>query len=180
MTGPLKGLRIIEFAGLGPGPFACMMLADHGAEVIRIERPGGTRGGPDSDAASDILLRSRKRIAVDLKSETGVSVLRDLIATADGLVEGFRPGVMERLGLGPDEMLCVNPKLVYGRMTGWGQTGPYAPMAGHDINYIALSGALHAFGRKYGRRLWRGCNDAGVRHGFGSFERPAGRRRHGN
>ena len=148
MTGPLKGLRIIEFAGLGPGPFACMMLADHGAEVIRIERPGGTRGGPDSDAASDILLRSRKRIAVDLKSESGVSVLRDLIATADGLVEGFRPGVMERLGLGPDEMLCVNPKLVYGRMTGWGQTGPYAPMAGHDINYIALSGALHAFGRK--------------------------------
>ena len=119
MTGPLKGLRIIEFAGLGPGPFACMMLADHGAEVIRIERPGGTRGGPESDAASDILLRSRKRIAVDLKSETGVSVLRDLIATADGLVEGFRPGVMERLGDGRARhklhsaqrgLACLRPK----------------------------------------------------------------------
>ncbi len=148
MLGPLDGLRIIEFAGLGPGPFACMMLADHGAEVIRIERPGGTRGGPESDASTDILLRSRKRIAVDLKSETGTSVLRDLIKTADGLVEGFRPGVMERLGLGPDDMLILNPKLVYGRMTGWGQTGPLADMAGHDINYISLSGALHAFGRK--------------------------------
>ena len=148
MPGPLKGLRIIEFAGLGPGPFACMMLADHGAEVIRIERPGGTKGGPESDARTDILLRSRKRIAIDMKSDSGKAVLRDLIATADGLIEGFRPGVMERLGLGPDEMLLLNPKLVYGRMTGWGQTGPFARMAGHDINYIALSGALHAFGRK--------------------------------
>lgn len=148
MPGPLDGLRIIEFAGLGPGPFACMMLADHGAEVIRIERPGGTRGGPESDARTDILLRSRKRIAIDMKSDSGKSVLLDLVKTADGLVEGFRPGVMERLGLGPDKMLTQNPKLVYGRMTGWGQTGPYAPMAGHDINYIALSGALHAFGRK--------------------------------
>lgn len=148
MPGPLHGLRIIEFAGLGPGPFACMMLADHGATVIRIERPGGTQGGPESDTTTDILLRSRKRIAIDMKSASGIAVLRDLIATADGLVEGFRPGVMERLGLGPDEMLTLNPRLVYGRMTGWGQTGPYAPMAGHDINYIALSGALHAFGRK--------------------------------
>lgn len=148
MPGPLHGLRIIEFAGLGPGPFACMMLADHGATVIRIERPGGTQGGPESDTTTDILLRSRKRIAIDMKSASGIAVLRDLIATADGLVEGFRPGVMERLGLGPDDMLALNPKLVYGRMTGWGQTGPYAPMAGHDINYIALSGALHAFGRK--------------------------------
>jgi alpha-methylacyl-CoA racemase len=148
MPGPLNGLRIIEFAGLGPGPFACMMLADHGAEVIRIERPGGTKGGPESDASSDILLRSRKRIAVDMKSAGGKAVLRDLIATADGLIEGFRPGVMERLDLGPDDMLALNPKLVYGRMTGWGQTGPFAQMAGHDINYIALSGALHAFGRK--------------------------------
>lgn len=148
MPGPLTGLRIIEFAGLGPGPFACMMLADHGAEVIRIERPGGTRGGPENETTTDILLRSRKRIAIDMKSDTGKAVLHDLIKTADGLVEGFRPGVMERLGLGPDEMLILNPNLVYGRMTGWGQTGPYAPMAGHDINYIALSGALHAFGRK--------------------------------
>ncbi|WP_373027990.1 CaiB/BaiF CoA transferase family protein [Sulfitobacter sp.] len=148
MPGPLDGLRVIEFAGLGPGPFACMMLADHGAEVIRIERPGGTQGGPESDASTDILLRSRKRIAIDMKTDSGKAVLRDLIATADGLIEGFRPGVMERLGLGPDDMLNLNPKLVYGRMTGWGQTGPYAQMAGHDINYIALSGALHAFGRK--------------------------------
>ena len=148
MPGPLDGLRIIEFAGLGPGPFACMMLADHGATVIRIERPGGTQGGPESDASTDILLRSRKRIAIDMKTDSGKAVLRDLIATADGLIEGFRPGVMERLGLGPDDMLNLNPKLVYGRMTGWGQTGPYAQMAGHDINYIALSGALHAFGRK--------------------------------
>ncbi|MCX8227787.1 MAG: CoA transferase, partial [Sulfitobacter sp.] len=124
MPGPLNGLRIIEFAGLGPGPFACMMLADHGAEVIRIERPGGTKGGPESDASSDILLRSRRRIAVDMKSAGGKAVLRDLIATADGLIEGFRPGVMERLDLGPDVMLALNPKLVYGRMTGWGQTGP--------------------------------------------------------
>ena len=146
MPGPLDGLRVIEFAGLGPGPFACMMLADHGAEVIRIERPGGTQGGPESDASTDILLRSRKRIAIDMKTDSGKAVLRDLIATADGLIEGFRPGVMERLG--PDDMLNLNPKLVYGRMTGWGQTGPYAQMAGHDINYIALSGALHAFGRK--------------------------------
>tara|TARA_R100001143_G_scaffold300_14_gene930 strand:- start:2120 stop:3196 length:1077 start_codon:yes stop_codon:yes gene_type:complete len=125
-----------------------MMLADHGAEVIRIDRPGGTRGGPESDPKTDILLRSRRTIEVDLKSATGQDVLRDLVASADGLVEGFRPGVMERLGLGPEDMLTLNPKLVYGRMTGWGQTGPYAPMAGHDINYIALSGALHAFGRK--------------------------------
>ena len=148
MAGPLSGIRIVEFAGLGPGPFACMMLADHGAEVIRIDRPGGTRGGPESDPKTDILLRSRRTIEVDLKSATGQDVLRDLVASADGLVEGFRPGVMERLGLGPEDMLTLNPKLVYGRMTGWGQTGPYAPMAGHDINYIALSGALHAFGRK--------------------------------
>ena len=148
MAGPLSSIRIVEFAGLGPGPFACMMLADHGAEVIRIDRPGGTRGGPESDPKTDILLRSRRTIEVDLKSATGQDVLRDLVASADGLVEGFRPGVMERLGLGPEDMLTLNPKLVYGRMTGWGQTGPYAPMAGHDINYIALSGALHAFGRK--------------------------------
>ena len=127
MAGPLSGIRIVEFAGLGPGPFACMMLADHGAEVIRIDRPGGTRGGPESDPKTDILLRSRRTIEVDLKSATGQDVLRDLVASADGLVEGFRPGVMERLGLGPEDMLTLNPKLVYGRMTGWGQTGPYAP-----------------------------------------------------
>jgi len=148
VPGPLSGLRIIEIAGLGPGPFACMMLADHGAEVIRVDRPGGLKAGPGGDPRKDVLLRSRKTIAVNMKSAEGVAVVRDLAASADGLVEGFRPGVMERLGLGPDELLGVNPKLVYGRMTGWGQTGPYAASAGHDINYIALAGALHAFGRE--------------------------------
>ena len=142
MTGPLAGVRIVEIAGIGPGPFAGMMLADHGAEVIRVERPGGA-----ANAGKDILARSRRTIAVDLKSPDGVAVVRDLASTADGLIEGFRPGVMERLGLGPDVLIGVNPKLVYGRMTGWGQDGPYAQAAGHDINYIALAGALHAFGR---------------------------------
>ena len=139
--GPLAGLRIIELAGIGPGPFAGMMLADHGADVIRIDRPGAR-----IDARAP-LLRSRTLIGVDLKSPDGVAVVRDLCRTADGLIEGFRPGVTERLGLGPDVLLADNPKLVYGRMTGWGQTGPYAGAAGHDINYIALAGALHAFGR---------------------------------
>ncbi len=145
MSGPLAGLRIIELAGIGPGPFAGMMLADHGAEVIRVDRPGAR---PESSGyARDPLLRSRTLIGVDLKSPDGVAVVRDLCRTADGLIEGFRPGVTERLGLGPDVLLGDNPKLVYGRMTGWGQTGPYAAAAGHDINYIALAGALHAFGR---------------------------------
>ncbi len=148
MAGPLSGLRIVEIAGLGPGPFACMMLADHGAEVIRVDRPGGLKAGPGGDPRKDVLLRSRKTIAVNMKSAEGVAVVRDLVASADGLVEGFRPGVMERLGLGPSELIGFNPKLVYGRMTGWGQTGPYAASAGHDINYIALAGALHAFGRE--------------------------------
>jgi alpha-methylacyl-CoA racemase len=134
-------VRIIEMAGIGPGPFAGMMLADHGAEVIRICRPGA-RWSP-----TEILLRSRKSIALDLKKSAAVEVVRRLVADADGLIEGFRPGVMERLGLGPDTLLAVNPRLVYGRMTGWGQTGSYARAAGHDINYIALAGALHAFGR---------------------------------
>ncbi|RZM25624.1 MAG: CoA transferase, partial [Sphingomonas sp.] len=135
MTGPLAGIRIVELAGIGPAPFACMMLADHGAEVIRIERPGAKTGGPDGDPAKDILLRSRKTIAVDLKSAEGIAVVRDLVASADGFVEGFRPGVTERLGLGPDVLLKATPQLVYGRMTGWGQDGPYAQAAGHDINY---------------------------------------------
>ena len=139
--GPLAGLRIIELAGIGPGPFAGMMLAAHGAEVVRVDRPG-TRID-----AKDPLLRSRTLIGVDLKSPDGVAVVRDLCRSADGLIEGFRPGVTERLGLGPDVVLGDNPKLVYGRMTGWGQTGPYAEAAGHDINYIALAGALHALGR---------------------------------
>ena len=147
MSGPLAGIRIVELAGIGPAPFACMMLADHGAEVIRIERPGAKKGGPGGDPAKDILLRSRKTIAVDLKSAEGIGVVRDLVASADGFVEGFRPGVTERLGLGPDVLLGATPRLVYGRMTGWGQDGPYAQAAGHDINYIALAGALHTFGR---------------------------------
>ncbi len=147
MSGPLAGIRIVELAGIGPAPFACMMLADHGAEVIRIERPGAKKGGPGGDPAKDILLRSRKTIAVDLKSADGIGVVRDLVASADGFVEGFRPGVTERLGLGPEVLLVATPRLVYGRMTGWGQDGPYAQAAGHDINYIALAGALHAFGR---------------------------------
>lgn len=143
MPGPLSGLKIIEIAGIGPGPFAGMMLADHGAEVIRVERLEGNQ----ADFDSDILLRSRRVISVDLKTPEGVAVVRALARSADGLIEGFRPGVMERLGLGPDVLLADNPRLVYGRMTGWGQTGSYAAAPGHDINYIALSGALTAFGR---------------------------------
>lgn len=139
--GVLSGLRIIEMAGIGPGPFCGMMLADHGAEVIRVERPGTK---PDK---RDPLLRSRRSIVLDLKDPKSIEVLIALAQKSDGLIEGYRPGVMERLGLGPDVLLGANPKLVYGRMTGWGQTGPYANAAGHDINYIALSGMLHAVGR---------------------------------
>jgi alpha-methylacyl-CoA racemase len=141
VSGPLDGVRIVEIAGIGPGPFAGMMLADHGAEVIRVERPGS------GAASTDILARSRRAVAIDLKRPEGVAVLRDLARGADGLIEGFRPGVMERLGLGPDVLLADNPKLVFGRMTGWGQTGPLARTAGHDIDYIAVAGALHAYGR---------------------------------
>jgi alpha-methylacyl-CoA racemase len=141
MGGPLAGLKILEIAGIGPGPFACMMLADHGAEVIRIERPGA------APSPTDVLARGRRVISLDLKRPEGAAVLRDLARGADGLVEGFRPGVMERLGVGPDILLADNPKLVFGRMTGWGQTGPLARTAGHDIDYIAVAGALHAYGR---------------------------------
>jgi alpha-methylacyl-CoA racemase len=144
VNGPLAGLRIIEIAGLGPAPFCAMMLADHGAEVIRIAAPGSAG---TADLSKDILARSRKFMIVDLKQPAGVEVVRDLCKTADGLIEGFRPGVMERLGLGPETLLADNPKLVYGRMTGWGQTGPRARTAGHDINYIALSGVLDCVGR---------------------------------
>ncbi len=141
ISGPLAGLRIIELAGIGPAPFAAMMLADHGAEVIRIERPGAA-ALPDP-----VLGRNRRSVAVNLKAPGAAAVVTDLVREADGLIEGFRPGVMERLGLGPEPLLAVNPRLVYGRMTGWGQTGPLAAAAGHDINYIAVSGALHAIGR---------------------------------
>lgn len=141
MAGPLQGIRVIELAGIGPGPFAGMMLADHGAEVIRVDRPGARIDGRDP------LLRGRRVIGVDLKSAEGRALVLDLVKGADALFEGFRPGVTERLGLGPAECHAVNPALVYGRMTGWGQFGPYAHAAGHDINYIALAGALHGYGR---------------------------------
>ena len=141
MAGPLVGLRIIEMAGIGPGPFAGMMLADHGAEVVRVDRPGTPH------TPWDPLLRSRKSVVIDLKSVDGVAALRDLARSGDGLIEGYRPGVMERLGIGPDVLLADNPRLVYGRMTGWGQAGPWAAAAGHDINYIALSGVLGMVGR---------------------------------
>ncbi len=140
MAGPLSGLRIIEFAGIGPGPFCAMMLADHGAEVIRIERPGGMV------MAADALARSRRSITINTKTPDGVALAKALCRTADGVIEGYRPGVMERLGLGPDVLLGENPELVYGRMTGWGQEGPLAHAAGHDINYIAISGVLSTVG----------------------------------
>ncbi len=142
MPGPLNGLTVIEMAGLGPGPFAGMMLADHGAHVIRVER-SGMIGVPN-----DPMLRNRKSIALDLKREECRDVVRRLAASADGLIEGYRPGVMERLGLGPAEMIAANPALVYGRVTGWGQTGPLAGEAGHDINYLAITGLLHGIGPK--------------------------------
>lgn len=145
--GPLQGIRIIELQGIGPGPFCGMMLSDMGAEVIRIDRAGNVQGGDESTPPVDVLARGRKSIGVDLKNPDGVELVLRLIETADGLIEGFRPGVMERLGLGPDDCLERNPKLVYGRMTGWGQEGPYAMAAGHDINYIALAGALEPIGR---------------------------------
>ncbi|MCB2099075.1 MAG: CoA transferase, partial [Parvularculaceae bacterium] len=144
MAGTLAGLRIIEIAGIGPGPFCGMMLADHGAEVIRVDR---LRGDPLSGGP---LARSRKSIAVDIRKPEGAAIVRDLAKTADGLFEGNRPGVMERLGLGPDVLLEENPKLVYGRMTGWGQTGPLAQAAGHDINYISVAGALYGCGQAGG------------------------------
>jgi alpha-methylacyl-CoA racemase len=147
MAGPLAGYRIIEVAGIGPGPFASMMLADMGAEVIRVERAQAVRGPAPDTPGWDVLQRGRRSIAIDLKHPDGVETLLRLVEQADALVEGFRPGVMERLGVGPDVCLARNPRLVFGRMTGWGQDGPYAQAAGHDINYIALAGALAHIGR---------------------------------
>jgi alpha-methylacyl-CoA racemase len=141
MTGPLTGLKVVEFAGIGPGPFCAMVLADLGADVIRIARPGTTVD------ARDITTRNRKFVALDMKSSSAVEHAMALISKADCLIEGYRPGVMERLGLSPAECMANNPRLVYGRMTGWGQSGPLAQAAGHDINYIAISGALNAIGR---------------------------------
>src|SRR3954454_7474147 len=143
--GPLEGVKVIELAGIGPAPFACMMLAELGAEVLRIDRPGGnvSLGPPELD----LLNRGRRSAALDLKQPAAVDVVRRLVAQADVLIEGFRPGVAERLGLGPEECHAINPRLVYGRMTGWGQDGPLARAAGHDINYISVAGALFGMGQ---------------------------------
>ena len=140
-NGPLTGLRVVEFQGIGPGPHVCMMLADMGAEVVRIERAGHQPMNP-------VVERARHRVEVDLKSAEGQAFVKQALAHADVLVEGFRPGVMERLGLGPQELLEANPRLVYARMTGWGQDGPLAQAAGHDLNYIAITGALDAIGKR--------------------------------
>jgi alpha-methylacyl-CoA racemase len=147
--GPLSGITVVEMSGIGPGPFAGMMLADLGASVIRVDRLSGSGDGLTSLSAgrADVVSRGRRSIAVDLKSAEGVELVLRLVDSADGLIEGYRPGVMERLGLGPQTCLTRNPRLVFGRMTGWGQDGPLARVAGHDINYIALSGALGAIGR---------------------------------
>ncbi|MFI5956037.1 CaiB/BaiF CoA transferase family protein [Cryptosporangium sp. NPDC051539] len=145
MPGPLSGLKVLELAGIGPGPHAAMILADLGADVVRVDRP--VPGYDPAAGTYDQLLRGRRSIALDLKDEDGLGRLRQLIAVADVLLEGYRPGVTERLGVGPDDCAAINPRLVYARMTGWGQDGPWAPRAGHDINYISLTGALHAIGR---------------------------------
>ncbi|MDX1511809.1 MAG: CaiB/BaiF CoA-transferase family protein [Nitriliruptorales bacterium] len=147
MAGPLEGFTILELAGIGPGPFCGMMLADMGATVVRIDRPGGN---PGAMVGHSVLNRTRQSVAVNLKDPAGVEVVLKLCETADGIFEGNRPGVTERLGVGPEDCLARNPKLVYGRMTGWGQDGPMAHVAGHDINYIALAGALHAIGNPGG------------------------------
>ena len=148
--GPLAGIRVLEFEAIGPGPFCGMMLADMGADVLLVDRPTDPGLGLGRERASDVMLRGRRSVTLDLKARDGVAAALLLAQKADALIEGFRPGVMERLGLGPDVVLAANPKLVYGRMTGWGQDGPLAPRAGHDINYIALSGVLNAIGRAGG------------------------------
>jgi alpha-methylacyl-CoA racemase len=145
-TGPLKGVRVVELAGIGPGPHAAMLLADLGADVIRVERPGGA-ASPGS-RETDLLTRGRPSVAMNLKDPAAVATVLDLVASADVFIEGMRPGAAERLGLGPEECLDRNPRLVYGRMTGWGQDGPLARTAGHDLNYIGLSGALHGLGQE--------------------------------
>ncbi|MCV7399526.1 CoA transferase [Mycobacterium fragae] len=142
MAGPLEGLRVIELAGIGPGPHAAMILGDLGADVVRIERPNQATG-----VARDAMLRNRRFLTADLKSEKGRDLLLKLVAKADVLIEGYRPGVTERLGLGPEDCARVNDRLIYARMTGWGQSGPRSQQAGHDINYISLNGVLHSIGR---------------------------------
>src|SRR3984893_4893790 len=146
MAGPLQGLRVVELAGIGPGPHAAMLLGDLGADVVRVERPG--KGpGPATEPGRDYLLRNRRSVAANLKSEEDRDLVLRLMPIADVLIEGFRPGVTERLGLGPQDCAKVNERLIYARMTGWGQTGPRSQQAGHDINYISLNGVLHSIGR---------------------------------
>jgi alpha-methylacyl-CoA racemase len=148
MAGPLSGIKVIEFESIGPAPFAGMLLADMGADVLVIDRPENTDLGLKRERWYDVMMRGKRSLTLDLKRGQSKEAALELIARADALIEGMRPGVMEKLGLGPDKALERNPKLVYGRMTGWGQTGPLAARAGHDINYIALAGVLNAFGRK--------------------------------
>ena len=164
-TGPLRGVKVVEIAGIGPSPHACMILADLGADVIRVERPGGQMltGGPH-----DLLNRGRPSVALNLKDPDAIATVLDLVAEADVLIEGMRPGTTERLGLGPDECLARNPRLVYGRMTGWGQTGPLAKSAGHDMNYIAITGRpVRAWARtsrgRTSRPTWSATSVAGRR-----------------
>ena len=145
--GPLAGVRVVEIAGIGPGPFAAMVLADMGADVVRVDRAASVSGGDPARPPQDVMNRGRRSIGVDLKHPDGVETVLALVEGADALIEGFRPGVTERLGIGPDACLARNPRLVYGRMTGWGQDGPMAAMAGHDVNYISIAGALGAIGR---------------------------------
>jgi alpha-methylacyl-CoA racemase len=159
-VGPLDGVRVIEMAGMGPGPFAAMLLADLGADVVRVDRWSSSGDLPDTerrvrgtDPTRYVLHRGRRSLGIDLKATGATELLLDMVAQADALIEGYRPGVMERLGLGPDACLARNPRLVYGRMTGWGQDGPLAATAGHDINYIALSGALYQVARPGERPL---------------------------
>ncbi len=146
--GPLSGIRVLEFEAIGPAPFAGMLLADMGADVLVVDRPASSDLGLTRERWYDVMMRGKRSVMLDLKNASSRGVILELLSRADVLIEGFRPGVMERLGLGPDVALAANPRLVYGRMTGWGQHGPLAPRAGHDINYIALAGVLNAFGRK--------------------------------
>ena len=148
--GPLAGVKVLEFEAIGPAPFCGMMLADMGADVLLVDRPSDPHLGLERERWYDVMLRGRRSVTIDLKTAQGVAATLHLARKADVVLEGFRPGVMERLGLGPDVLLAANARLVYGRMTGWGQDGPLAPRAGHDINYIALAGVLHAIGRAEG------------------------------
>ncbi|WP_409464941.1 CaiB/BaiF CoA transferase family protein [Amycolatopsis sp. GA6-003] len=149
-SGPLAGVRIVELGGVGPTPFACMLLADLGAEVLRIERPPGYDGGAPIEPRFELMNRGRRGVPLDLKTPAAVAAVLRMVEQADALVEGFRPGVAEKLGLGPDDCLAANPALVYGRMTGWGQDGPLAKAAGHDVNYVSLTGVVHSIGEAGG------------------------------